>query len=109
MGQRIGSLTKEGYNLNSEMNMVMQERFQVGGAMLVKLIGHPEAEAESFDTKAGRVRDIGISQATYSRVFLVSLTLTAALATALVYGFGGIAAIDGELSGRHPRRAWPAT
>jgi ATP-binding cassette, subfamily B, bacterial len=97
VGQRIGSLTKEGYNLNSEMNMIMQERFQVGGAMLVKLMGHPESEAESFDTKAGRVRDIGISQATYSRVFLVSLTLTAALATALVYGFGGIAAVHGEL------------
>jgi ATP-binding cassette, subfamily B, bacterial len=97
VGQRIGSLTKEGYNLNSEMNMIMQERFQVGGAMLVKLMGHPDSEAESFDTKAGRVRDIGISQATYSRVFLVSLTLTAALATALVYGFGGIAAVDGEL------------
>src|SRR3984957_11198706 len=97
VGQRIGSLTKEGYNLNSEMNMIMQERFQVGGAMLVKLMGQPDSEAESFDTKAGRVRDIGISQATYSRVFLVSLTLTAALATALVYGFGGIAAVHGEL------------
>src|ERR1700728_1728233 len=97
VGQRIGSLTKEGYNLNSEMNMIMQERFQGGGAMLVKLMGHPQEEAATFDTKAGRVRDIGISQATYSRVFLVSLTLTAALATALVYGFGGIAAIDGEL------------
>jgi ATP-binding cassette subfamily B protein len=98
VGQRIGSLTKEGYNLNSEMNMVMQERFQVGGAMLVKLLGHPEAEASTFEAKAGRVRDIGISQATYSRFFLVSLTLTGALATALVYGFGGVATIDGALS-----------
>lgn len=97
VGQRIGALTKEGYNLNSEMNMIMQERFQVGGAMLVKLMGHPESEADSFDTKAGRVRDIGISQATYSRVFLVSLTLTASLATALVYGFGGVAAVHGAL------------
>jgi ATP-binding cassette subfamily B protein len=97
VGQRIGALTKEGYNLNSEMNMIMQERFQVGGAMLVKLMGRPESEAESFDVKAGRVRDIGISQATYSRVFLVSLTLTASLATALVYGFGGIAAVHGAL------------
>src|SRR5580658_335322 len=97
VGQRIGALTKEGYDLNSEMNMVMQERFQVGGAMLVKLMGRPDAEADHFDAKAGRVRDIGIAQATYSRVFLVSLTLTAALATALVYGFGGIAAVHGEL------------
>jgi ATP-binding cassette subfamily B protein len=98
VGQRIGSLTKEGYNLNSEMNMVMQERFQVGGAMLVKLLGHPESEASTFEAKAGRVRDIGISQATYSRVFFVSLTLTGALATALVYGFGGVATVDGAMT-----------
>ncbi len=98
VGQRIGSLTKEGYNLNSEMNMVMQERFQVGGAMLVKLMGRPDAEASSFEAKAGRVRDIGISQATYSRVFFVSLTLTGALATALVYGFGGVATVHGAMT-----------
>src|SRR5580698_1828254 len=98
VGQRIGSLTKEGYNLNSEMNMVMQERFQVGGAMLVKLLGHPEDEATAFEAKAGRVRDIGIAQALYARMFFVALTLTASLATALVYGFGGVAAIKGTLA-----------
>ena len=97
IGRHIGSLTHEGYNLNSEMNMVMQERFNVGGAMLVKLLGRPKMEAESFDAKAGRVRDIGVLQATYSRVFLVALTLTAALATAIVYGFGGVAAVRGTL------------
>jgi ATP-binding cassette subfamily B protein len=97
VGQRIGALTKEGYDLNSEMNMVMQERFQVGGAMLVKLMGRPEAEAEAFEAKAGRVRDIGIAQATYARVFFVALSLTASLATAIVYGVGGIAAVDGAL------------
>jgi ATP-binding cassette subfamily B protein len=75
----------------------MQERFNVGGAMLVKLLGRPDAEADSFEQKAGRVRDIGITQSTYSRIFLVSLTLTASLATALVYGFGGVAAVDGTL------------
>ena len=97
VGRRIGSLTKEGYDLNSEMNMVMQERFQVGGAMLVKLMGRPDAEATSFEAKAGRVRDIGIAQATYARVFFVALSLTAALATAVVYGVGGVAAVDGVL------------
>jgi ATP-binding cassette subfamily B protein len=98
VGRRIGSLTMEGYNLNSEMNMVMQERFQVGGAMLVKLLGRPEAEATSFETKAGRVRDIGIAQATYARIFFVALTLTASLATAIVYGVGGVAAVHGALA-----------
>jgi ATP-binding cassette, subfamily B, bacterial len=98
VGQRIGSLTKEGYDLNSEMNMVMQERFQVGGAMLVKLMGRPEAEARSFEAKAGRVRDIGIAQATYARIFFVALSLTASLATAIVYGVGGVAAVHGALA-----------
>src|SRR5271165_3461284 len=97
VGRRIGSLTKEGYDLNSEMNMVMQERFQVGGAMLVKLMGRPDAEAATFEAKAARVRDIGIAQATYSRVLFVSLSLTASLATAIVYGVGGVAAVHGVL------------
>ena len=97
VGRHIGSLTKEGYDLNSEMNMVMQERFQVGGAMLVKLMGRPEAEAQAFEAKAGRVRDIGITQATYARVFFIALSLTAALATAIVYGVGGVAAVNGTL------------
>jgi ATP-binding cassette subfamily B protein len=97
VGRRIGSLTMEGYNLNTEMNMVMQERFNVGGAMLVKLLGRPEAEAASFESKAGRVRDIGIAQATYARIFFVALTLTASLATAIVYGVGGVAAVHGTL------------
>src|ERR1700691_4520181 len=98
VGRHIGSLTKEGYDLNSEMNMMMQERFNVGGAMLVKLLGRPRVEADSFDTKAGRVRDIGIAQATYARIFFVALTLTASMATAIVYGFGGVAAVRGTLA-----------
>jgi ATP-binding cassette subfamily B protein len=98
VGRHIGSLTKEGYDLNSQMNMVMQERFNVGGAMLVKLLGRPQVEADSFDTKAGRVRDIGIAQATYARIFFVALTLTASMATAIVYGFGGVAAVRGTLA-----------
>ena len=73
--------------------MVMQERFKVGGAMLVKLMGRPEAEAAAFEAKAGRVRDIGITQATYARFFFVALILTASLATAIVYGVGGVAAV----------------
>src|ERR1700689_1716849 len=97
VGRHLGSLTKEGYDLNSQMNMVIQERFNVGGAMLVKLLGRPQVEAASFETKAGRVRDIGIAQATYARIFFVGLTLTASVATALVYGFGGVAAANGTL------------
>ncbi len=97
VGQRLGHMMREGYNLNADMNIVMNERFNVSGAMLVKLYGRPESEAESFESQAGLVRDIGVAQATYSRVFFICLTLTASLATAFAYGFGGIAAINGEI------------
>ena len=97
VGQRVGSMMREGLDVNAEMNMVKTERVNVSGAMLVKLFGRPEDEATNFETKAAKVRDIGVTQATYSRVFFISLTLTASLATAFAYGFGGVAAIHGTL------------
>ncbi|MGH9089107.1 MAG: ABC transporter ATP-binding protein, partial [Acidimicrobiales bacterium] len=98
VGRKLGALTKESYDLNAEMNMVMNERFNVSGAMLVKLFGRPAEEAGAFDAKAARVRDIGIAQALYARMFLVALVLTASLATAFAYGFGGVAAVHGALA-----------
>jgi ATP-binding cassette, subfamily B, bacterial len=98
VGRRLGAMTREAYGLNAEMNMVMNERFNVSGAMLVKLYGRPEAEAEFFDDRAARVRDIGINQALYARLFMVALTTTAALATAFAYAYGGVAAIHGDLA-----------
>jgi ATP-binding cassette, subfamily B, bacterial len=98
VGRKLGAMTKENYDLNAQMNMVMNERFNVAGAMLVKLFARPESEADHFDTTAARVRNIGITQALYSRLFLVSLTLTAALATAFAYGFGGVEAVHGVLA-----------
>jgi ATP-binding cassette subfamily B protein len=97
IGRRLGGIVKESYALNAEMNTTMTERFNVAGALLVKLFGHPETERNEFDRRAGRVRDIGVTQAMYGRVFFTSLTLTAALATALVYGWGGVQVVHHEL------------
>jgi ATP-binding cassette, subfamily B, bacterial len=97
IGRRLGGIVKESYGLNAEMNTTMTERFNVSGALLVKLFGHPETERNEFDRRAGRVRDIGVTQAMYGRVFFTSLTLTAALATALVYGWGGVLVVHHEL------------
>jgi ATP-binding cassette subfamily B protein len=76
----------------------MTERFNVAGALLVKLFGRPDDEARSFSDRAGRVRDIGIISAMYSRTFFVALTLVASMATALVYGMGGWLAITNGLT-----------
>jgi ATP-binding cassette subfamily B protein len=98
IGARLQDITRESYNLNASMNATMTERFNVAGALLVKLFGRTVDEAESFRARAARVRDIGVMSAMYGRAFFVALTLVAALAQALVYGLGGYYAITGQLS-----------
>jgi ATP-binding cassette subfamily B protein len=95
VGRRLGTLFQRGMELNAEMNMVMSERFNVAGAMLVKLFGRPGEERATFEQRAAQVRDIGVRQATYQRYFFVTLSLTASLATAFAYGFGGVEAARG--------------
>jgi ATP-binding cassette subfamily B protein len=95
VGRRLAALTRESYGLNAEMTNTMNERFNVAGALLVKLFGDPPTETHVFESRAGRVRDIGVTQAMYSAVFMTSLLLTASLATALVYGWGGARAANG--------------
>ncbi len=97
VGRKLGTLFQRGMELNAEMNMVMSERFNVSGAMLVKLFGRPQDELHFFESRAAQVRDIGIHQATYQRFFFIALSLTASLATAFTYGFGGVAVLRGAL------------
>ena len=97
VGRRLQRLTRESMQLDAAMGSTMTERFNVAGAMLVKLFGRPREESEVFAQRAGRVRDIGVSQAMYGRVFFISLSLLAALATAVVYGLGGTLVIHGVL------------
>jgi len=97
VGRRLSAITRESYGLNAQMNNTMNERFNVSGALLVKLFGRPSEEREAFESKAGRVRDIGVTQAMYARFFIAALTLTAALATAVVYGWGGLQVVYGTL------------
>jgi ATP-binding cassette subfamily B protein len=98
IGTRLQALTRESYAINADMNNTMTERFNVSGALLVKLFGRPGVEEQAFRDRAGRVRDIGVTTAMYGRVFFASLTLVAALATAMVYGVGGVLAANGELA-----------
>jgi ATP-binding cassette subfamily B protein len=97
LGRRLQNVMREKYDLSAGMNTIMVERFNVSGAMLVKLFGRRAEEDRVFREMAGKVRDIGVVQAMYARIFFVALMLTAALATALVYGWGGILAIHATL------------
>ena len=97
MGQRLAGLSHEAMCLNAELGTRMTERFNVAGALLVKLFGQPRIEDDQYGERAGRVRDVGVKIALSRTVFLVSLTLVASLATALIYGAGGIMVVNSAL------------
>ena len=98
MGRRLASLAHEQMVENADLGTRMTERFNVAGALLVKLFGRPVVEDEEYATRAARVRDIGVRIAVNRSVFFVALTLVASLATAMVYGAGGLMAVAGALS-----------
>jgi ATP-binding cassette subfamily B protein len=95
---RLAGLTRDQMNSNAEMGNVMTERFNVGGAMLLKLFGQRETEDARFAEKAANVRDLGVRISLLTRVFFAAMTLVPSLATALVYGVGGYLAVQGHLS-----------
>ena len=95
VGRKLQRITRESFTLNAAMNATMTERFNVSGALLVKLFGRPEQERSEFRDKAGRVRDIGVKSAMYTRTFMVALGLVGAAGTAIVYGLGGRFVIQG--------------
>jgi ATP-binding cassette subfamily B protein len=95
VGRRLQRLTRESMQLDAEMGSTMTERFNVAGAMLVKLFGRPADEARVFAGRAARVRDIGVVTSMYGSTLFIALTLLASLATAVVYGLGGALVIHG--------------
>lgn len=98
MGRRLAGLTGEQMGLNADLGSQMTERFNVGGALLVKIFGSPEREVGEYEVRARRVRDIGVKIAVNRALFLVLLTLVASLATAMVYGVGGLLAVEGGMT-----------
>ncbi len=95
VGRRLQRLTRESMQLDAEMGTTMTERFNVAGAMLVKLFGHPEKESRVFAGRAAKVRDIGVTTAMYGSTLFIALTLLASTATAVAYGLGGWLVIQG--------------
>ena len=98
IGNRLQGYTRDSYELNAAMSSAMTERFNVSGALLVKLYGDLEEESAMFRKRARKVADIGISMAMLNTFFFIALISVAAIATALAYGVGGHLAISGSIS-----------
>ncbi len=98
MGPRLQAITREGMQVNATMNNTIAERFNVAGALVVKLFGRHDLERDEFAARAARVRDIGIQSAMYQRLLFTALGLVASIGTAIVYVVGGNLAISGTIS-----------
>jgi len=98
IGRRLQAISRRNMEYNAQMNTQMSERFNVSGALLVKLFGRRDREIKVFSERAGGVRDTGIQSAMYGRVFFVALGLVGALGAAAVYGVGAHLAVSGTLS-----------
>ncbi|MGH9076599.1 MAG: ABC transporter ATP-binding protein [Acidimicrobiales bacterium] len=94
---RITRLSRRGMQLNAAMSTTMTERFNVSGALLVKLFGRPDDEARQFWARAGAVRDNAVRMSLFGRYLFTALALVGAVGTAAVYWLGGRAAVDGSL------------
>lgn len=98
VGNKLGAIARHQMELNAQMNTQMTERFNVAGAVIVKLFGRREREVNNFSQKAAGVRDTGVKSALYGRVFFVALGLVGAMGAAAIYGVGAHLVVSGNIS-----------
>ncbi|MFE7115561.1 ABC transporter ATP-binding protein [Streptomyces sp. NPDC057654] len=95
IGRRLQRLVRQHMQINAEMGATMQERFNVTGALLVKLYGHPDRENAQFSGLVGRAREIGVRHSVAMKLLFLTTLLVGSLATAAVYGIGGGLVVNG--------------
>src|SRR6476469_8651866 len=98
IGRKLQVITRDGFNVNASMSNTIAERFNVAGALVVKLFGKQDRERDDFSDRASQVRDIGVKSAMYTQVLMVALGFVAAVGTAIVYFVGGRMVIDDTIS-----------
>ena len=98
VGRRLQKISRDQMSWNAEMHSQMTERFNVAGAQLVKLFGRSGDEVRTFAGRARKVRDAGLKQAMFGRVFFVALGLVGALGGAAIYGIGAHLVVDGAIT-----------
>lgn len=90
-------ITNEQMEKNAAMSSILQETFNVSGALLVKLFGRGDLESKRYSTEAAAVRDLGVRRALAGRWFFAALGLVAAVGSAAVFWVGGRLVIADQL------------
>lgn len=91
-------VTQQQMEHDAAMSATLQESFNVSGALLTRLFGRWQQEADRFSEQAGLVRDYGVRKAMVGRGFFAALGLVSAVGTAAVFWVGGLMVINGEIT-----------
>jgi ATP-binding cassette subfamily B protein len=98
LGRRLRDIARKQMQANAQMNAMMNETLNIGGALLVKLFGRQELEVDRFGQRATQVRDLGVRRTVLGSIFMAIIGLIGAVGTALVYGLGGYMVIQGAFT-----------
>ena len=98
VGQMLRAITRRQMRHNGVMSTILNETFNVSGALLVKLFGRRNQEMARFSAEARMVRDLGVRSAVVGRWFFAALGLVGAIGTAAVFWVGGYLVIQGTMS-----------
>ncbi len=98
LGTRLRDIARNQMEANAQMNAMMSETLNIGGALLVKLFGRQQVEVDRFGQRAVQVRDLGVKRAFTGSIFMMIIGLISAVGSALVYGLGGYFVIQGAFT-----------
>jgi ATP-binding cassette subfamily B protein len=91
-------VTQQQMEHESRMSGILQEAFNVSGALLVRLFGRWDQESTRFGDQAALVRDFGVRRAMVGRGFFAALGLVSAVGTAGVFWVGGLMVIRDDIT-----------
>jgi len=94
----LRTVTERQMKHNANMSSILQETFNVSGALLVKLFNRGGRELGRFTQEAAGVRDLGVHSALIGRGFQAAMGAVSALGTASVFWLGGWMVIRGHIS-----------
>ena len=98
VARMLRAVTHRQMRHNARMSSILNETFNVSGALAVKLFGRKRDEADRFSGEASEVRRLGVRGALIGMWFFAALGLVSAIGTAVVFWFGGYLVIQGGLS-----------
>jgi ATP-binding cassette subfamily B protein len=98
LGARLRDIARKQLDAIAEMNAMMDETLNIGGALLVKLFGRQRSEIDRFSQRATQVRDLDVERTFTGSIFITIIALISAVGTALVYGLGGYFVIRGAFT-----------